>query len=403
MPLVLGLYAVTCEISAEAQGVSEIVAPSALPRPGYEPRNIRLGNTVISPELTVSETYDSNVFSLADDEEGDFVTTVSPRVRVETGPEKLRLRSEAFATHLEYLENPSESRTTYGASFGSQYLLDSANTLEATLGYDREAESRGDPESDLEAGDPIGMLHRFGATARYDYRRNRIGLGLSADVEAIDFDRSADSDRDLMETRFAARTSILLTPKFDMFVEGFTNMRDYDAPTDDSGVNRDAMSYGFLAGMGVDLTGQLVGEIGIGLFQTDYDDDGLNDFLGLGLRGDLLWSLSPRTLLAASVSREDVGTVLAGATTQIQTDFGLRLEQEVRHDLLITAGLNLSQSEYEGVSRDLTTVSGGITAEFFLNRVLSVTLSADYSTRFADLREDEYDRLLLTIGLRARF
>src|SRR5690606_37015646 len=123
----------------------------------------------------------------------------------------------------------------------------------------------------------------------------------------------------------------------------------------------------------------------------------------LGIRGNLLWSLSPRTLLAASVSCEDVGTVLAGATTQHQTDFGVQLEQEVRHDLLITAGINLSQSEYEGIARDLTTISGGITAELFLNRVLSVTLSADYSSRFADLREDEYDRLLFTIGLRARF
>lgn len=358
---------------------------------------------MISPELTVSEAYDSNVFSLADDEEGDFVTTVAPRVRVETGPDKLRLHSEAFATHSEYLENPSESRTTYGASLGGQYLLDSANTLEATLGYNREAESRGDPESDLDAGDPISMYNRFGATASYDYRRNRIGLGLSADVEAIDFDQSADSDRDLMETRFAARTSFLLTPKFDMFVEGFTNRRDYEAATDDSGVGRDATSYGFLAGTSIDLTGKLVGEIGIGLFQTDYDDDGLDDFLGLGLRGNLLWSLSPRTLLAASVSREDVGTVLAGATTQLQTDFGVRLEQEVRHDLLITAGISLSQSEYEGIARDLTTISGGIAAELFLNRVLSVTLSADYSSRFADLREDEYDRLLFTIGLRARF
>ena len=383
--------------------MSEIVAPSALPRPGYEPRNIRIGSTVVSPELTISETYDSNVFSLEDDEEGDFITTVSPRVTVETGPEKLRLRSEAFATHSEYLENPSESRTTYGASLGGRYLLDSAHTLEATLGYNREAESRGDPESDLDAGDPISMYHRFGGTASYGYRRNRIGLGLSADVEAIDFDRRDEADRDLMETRFAARTSFLLTPKFDMFVEGFTNRRDYEAATDDSGVGRDATTYGFLAGTSVDLTGKLVGEIGIGLFQTDYDDDGLDDFLGLGVRGGLVWSISPRTLLAATVSREDVGTVLAGATTQIESNFGVRLEQEVRHNLLISTGLNLSQSEYEGISRDLTTVSGGIMAELFLNRVLSVTVSADYSTRYADLREDEYDRLLFTIGLRARF
>ena len=39
----------------------------------YEPSNLRLGQTIIAPELTVGQTYDSNIFADSSDE-ADFIT-----------------------------------------------------------------------------------------------------------------------------------------------------------------------------------------------------------------------------------------------------------------------------------------------------------------------------------------
>lgn len=401
------IIAATCALfwveSAVAQSTSQIRPPSALPRPGYEPRTIRLGSVVISPELTVSETYDSNVFATAENAQDDLVTRISPRIRIETGPEELSFFSEAFATHAEYLEHSTESRTSYGASIGSGYVLNHANRFEAAFNYNREAESRADPESDIGRDDPIASFDRFSGSLGYRFHRNRLGLGLGASFDQIDYEADADAERDQLETGISARTSLLLTPKFDTFIEGYSSRRDYQASTDESGIDRDSTSYGFLAGTGIDLTGKLVGEIGVGIFQTDHDDDALDDFLGVGVRGALQWSISPRTLLIGTVTREGAGTVLAGATSQIQTDVGLRLEQEVRHNFLLNTELIVSERDYEGIARDLTTVATGITGELLLTRVSSVALSAEYSTRYADLDSDEYDRLMLTFGVRFRF
>lgn len=404
---VLPVLAAACGLflgrAPEAQGVSRIVSPSDLARPGYEPRTIRMGSTVISPQLDVVETYDSNIFADAEGESDDLVTAISPRVRVEAGPERLQLFSEATATHTEFLENSGESRTTYGALVGSRYLMSRASTLQASLSYDRQAESRGDPETELDAEDAIALYDSYGGSFNYAYLRNRIGLGMNGTVRHTDYDMAADSDRDQTESRFAGRTSFLVSPRLGAFLEGYARRRDYEAATDDTGLDRDATTYGFLAGTTIDLTGKLEGEIGVGLFQTDHDDDSLEDFLGLGVRGQLRWSVSPRTLLAATVTREDEGTVLEGATSQIQTTVGVSLEQEVRHNFLLTSSLGVSEREYDGIQRDLTTLDFGLTGELLLNRVSSVVLSAGYSTRFADQAADEYDRLLLTAGFRFRF
>jgi hypothetical protein len=93
-------------------------------------------------------------------------------------------------------------------------------------------------------------------------------------------------------------------------------------------------------------------------------------------------------------------TVTPGASGLIESRVTLRLEQEIRHNLIASAEVGYLRDDYQERDRQLSAVSGQVTAEYLINRNVSAVFSAGYTERTADIAADEYDRFTTSVALR---
>ncbi len=384
---------------ASAQEVRSL-SPLALPRPGYESHPLQLGPVSVQPELAVTETYDDNVFATARNKEDDFVTSVSPTVNLSAGHGKLELSGRLSATVTEFADHEKEGSTTFGGNADARYALDRANQVAASVSYARLTESRADPESTRGQDESPATYDAMSGGVSYAYRRNRLGISVGAAAGHVDYTSDDESDRDRYSYNGSVRGTLTVTPRFDAFVEAYAERRDFVDTVDRSGLDRDAVLAGFYVGTVIAIASKWSGEVGVGLFRTYNDDDALPDFTGIGTRGSLTWSITPRTAVTAGFAREDMPTVTPGASGLIESRVTLRLEQEIRHNLIASAEVGYLRDDYQERNRQLSAVSGQVRAEYLINRNVSAVFSAGYAERTADVAEDEYDRFTTSIALR---
>lgn len=375
-----------------------------LPRPGYEPREIYIGTTIISPEAEIGGLYDNNVFATSTAKADDFVFRLAPSVRLRRDTSNLRLRADAYASILRYAENDSEDTESYGIGANARYTLDNTKFISTAVRYDRTFERRTDPEADLNLARPPSNIDILSAEYGYEYRPGRIGVSGAVNVVKTNFLPADEADRDMVTYRSSIRGSVRLSGRLDVFGEGYANRRDNRTAVDRNGVDRDTTTWGILGGTRVDIADRLQGELGLGFFRAMPDDPTTPAFSGLSANGRLTWRPRVRTAVTGEFFSGDVATVRAGATGRIDTRFGLRVDQEVRHNFILRAGVSLRNTSYRGsVSRNQTTYGGEVGGEYLLNRNASVTLNTSYAKRTADLQTDEFSRFQVGLGVRIRY
>lgn len=385
---------------AAAQDIREGASVLNLPRPGYEPRRLRLGRIVVSPEVLGSALYDSNIFAAPTDEQDDFVFNILPRVGAKLDRSTLSLAFDAYLNHRAHAENGSEDATTFGLGAVADYAASKSLSTNGVLRFDRTVESRADPEASLQP--KPAKIDNALANLGFAYRRNRIGISGQAEAQDVNYLAASERDRDLASYRGSVGVSLLASARFEAFVEAFANRRDFRTAVDRSGVDRDATTLGVLAGTRIDIAGRWKGKIGLGAFRANPDDPTLLTFSGVHADANLTWWPNPRTLFSVSVRSGDVATVRAGASGRIDTSVSLRWEQEVRHNLLLRMRGGLRETRYRGGNtRKLRQSSIGGELEYLLNNQLSLLVNANYVHRSANVAADRFDRS--TVGLGAIF
>jgi hypothetical protein len=377
--------------------------PWQLPRPGYEPHLIKAGPLVVAPALDVSEGYDSNVFAAHNDVEGDFVTHIVPSVTAKTDHGGLSLTSRLWADQAVFAEHSEQDNTTFGGEAEGRYALNRRSELSMDFSGAHLAESRADPESTRGRDQSPAAYNTASGTLGYAYTHNRVTLSANARVARYNYLDRGEQDRDRTEYRGALRGSYTLTPRFSPFLEAYVERRDVDTARDRDGLDRDSFTTGFYVGTNIDITDKWWGEVAVGLFHVDNDDPALRPFLGVGARGAVTWSITPRSALTASVRREDVATIEIGASGRIETEFGLALEQEARHNLLTKVEVGVLQETYKEEDRQMVTPTGSASLEYLVNRRMSLTGTIGYANRFSDRTLDRYERYYAMLGVHVQF
>jgi hypothetical protein len=186
-------------------------------------------------------------------------------------------------------------------------------------------------------------------------------------------------------------------------VEPFVNRRDARLAVDRTGVDRDLTTYGAQLGVQLDVADRWTGALGIGRFRSNPDDPSLDSYGGFSMSGNLVWSPDARTRLILNGFSGDVATVRVGATGRIDTRIGLKLEQEIRHNLLAFAGIGWQQSRFRGTNPNtLESVPVSAEVEWLANRNFSLFGLVRHENRRADLIRDRFKRTEAGIGIRIR-
>ena len=402
LPLIAVLLAATP--FADAQQAQRGASPLDLPRPGYERRSARIGTAEVRIDVEVSALYDSNVYATSTATAGDAAVIARPRVEIDWRGANAELHGEAYAATRRYLDQGRESATSFGAAMSGRIAPGRDHLLSGEIRFDRDIESRADPEARASLLLPPRKINILAGEVGYALNGTRLGLNLTGGVQKFDFLDPSEQDREFTSWRGSARATWRPAAPIAFFAEAYVNRRNFRTAVDLSGINRDATTYGVLAGVSREVSPRLRGRIGAGVFRFDPDDGALNGYTGFALSGDVTWNPRARTALTAQLFRGDVATARAGASGRTDTRVALTIDQEAYHNVLLHGRAGWTQSKYRGVGSDtLNTWSLAVEGEYLVNRTFSLFAGANYARRTASDRLDRFSRAQVQAGIRARF
>lgn len=398
-----GLLLPALAVAQEARNDSVLTRP----RPEIDPLGVRAGSFLIFPRLSVGAEYDDNIFAEEDDEEDDFIFTVTPRIAAESQWSRHELEVAADGEFGFFLNNDESDYQDYGVSVGGQLDITRDAALVASLGLAQEHEDREDPDDTGE--EEVTQLFEGDLDILYRQEFARFFVQPSLRFDRLDFDDVDDvnnDDRDRLRSRGGLRLGYNLSPRIGVFVEGDYVLVRYDQTPDDGGVDRDSDGFSVELGTELDLTGILFGEVAVGYSERSYDDDELEDFGGVTASTGLTWNVTPLTSIIAtadvgieettvSVGGEDASGVFRAAT-------GVEVFHELRRNIIINGDLGYIRDDFEGVDRTDDRFLAGAGVEYILNRRLSVDAGYGFSTRNSDVDAAEFTRNVVRIGLTAR-
>ncbi|HEY9538682.1 MAG TPA: outer membrane beta-barrel protein [Kiloniellaceae bacterium] len=386
--------------AAQAQEGDEPVAVFDQPREGLDPKGLDLGGFRLFPSLTVSETYDDNIFAEEDDEEADFITAITGGALLRSEWTRHDFTFDAQVRHEKFLDNDEQDRTEYSLVPTIEFELGGRDTAMLTAEHSRQAVGRDDPEEDDDE-EPT-QFNRFALGGEYIHRINRLFFGLEGDARRDDYFTSGDDDRDRQEFRFGLPVGYEVSVLTDVKVEPFVRRRDFDEDNS-AGADRDSLAAGALVGIDTELSPLFDVNFDIGFIANDYDDSRFDSRVDLIFGGEAIWYVTPRTTLFGRASRRDLATSTSSASSKTQTTAEFEVQQELQRDLLLGGRLQYINDDFQNNDRTDDRAIASLSLEYLLNRNFSLLADYRHEERWSNQEGEDFSRNLVTVGFRARF
>lgn len=377
---------------------------------GTEALGTPVGAFILYPSLTLGTEYNDNIYATEDDEEDDFIFRITPQVRLVSDWVNHSLEFLAEGDFARYADNTSEDTTGYRFLSDGQIdvLRDTYITLNA--GVTRTFEERGSPD-DANGKEPtqedtygggVGLYHRF----------NKLWLQLSGDVVRRLFDNVDaqgggtinNEDRDRIEYSTRHRLGYDINPDVGAFLQTTFERISYDDSEDDNGDSRDSRNYSLSAGLSLDVTDLIFGDVFAGV--THYEPDDGAEFgskTTWGVGGNLIWDVTALTTATLSASRTWQETTVAGSSTALTTTAGTTVTHSLLDNVTLDAFFNYTREEFEETNRVDNTYSAGPGVTYLMNRFLHWRLNYSYTQRNSDAAGEDYTENVVLLTARLQY
>lgn len=372
-------------------------------RPDYDPVGVRLGGFFLLPDLSVQESYNSNIFATPSNEKSDFITSIEPTIDLRSNWNNHALNFHADSRVVRYWDHDDENFTDYTLSADGKVDVLRDFRFLGGAGYQVRHEPRFSPDNQggVEpteynvTGGNLAMEKEFnrlqfrldGKAERYRYENVRNAAGVVLD--------QSGRDRDQYET--GLRAGYEIGPLRQVYLLGNYNTREYEKLT--GGFNRD--SDGYLLGIGAqyDLTGIVFLDAYAGYRQQKYSDSRLGDMSGWASGMKLTWNVTRLTTLTGTLDRDIEETTLANSPGYFSTRGEVRADHELLRNLILTASLGYQNDSFEGITRDDDYYLAGLGAKYLINRNFSLSGGYSYRTRESNIPGSDFDENVLMLRL----
>jgi len=366
------------------------------PRPDYDPLGLRFGGFTLHATLDLDAVHSDNIFAEETGEDEDTIFVAALRTRLQSNWSRHALAIEAGGAASMYDEFASEDHETAFAGVSGRLDIGSRSNLSARARVAQEIEPRNDPDAPGQ-GIPLVEYERSELAVSAQHTFNRFRVTATAAQSQNEYD-AGQSFRDFEETSLTGRLEAELTPRIGLLAQATTDERDYD---NTPALSSEGRTY--LAGLTINLTDLMEGQVAVGHFERDYDSGITTD--GVAASANVEWYVTRLTTISFNARRNSEDVV--GATTAIpyvESEYGGRVDHELMRNVILTAGAQFGRREYEGIDRDDDFMRADVGADYLVNRRVVVRgrymhdeVESEGVNRYRDYEEN---RFTLGVGLR---
>jgi hypothetical protein len=400
LAVVAGAVASVVAYGADAQGPDPNVPVTARPGP-YDPLGIRAGGFLIYPSVGVGGSYNDNILATNDDEEDDFIFTISPQIAVLSNFPRHSLNFTVQSEVGRHVDHTDEDFWDYGAALGGRLDITRNNRLTAGINAGREHEGRDDPDdpgADV-TNKPV-KYWVYGGSVGFEQDFNRFNFGVLGNFERNDYE-DEDADEDVRDTNLFGgrlRTGYFVSPRINAFLQGGIEREQRDAS---NASQRDNNVYSAGVGTAIDFTGLLFGEANVGWAVQEFDDSTFQGSSGLDYGVNLTWNPTQLTSLrldgSGGFQPSDVGA------SNLSHQIALRVDHELLRNVLIGGQVAYTRDDFQdsgGRVDNRYDVGPDIT--YRINRHFSVGAGYVFTKQDSDDNEEEFTRNVVTLRLTAQ-
>ena len=383
-------------------------------RPDYSAAGIRTGGFIFSPSIGAEGKFNTNIFAQDEDKVDDFIAVIKPSLSLVSDWNNGLLSLTAEADIGRYADSSTENYEDIRMNANSRIDISRGSNIKFNVGFSDLHEDRGSPDvSGVQDAPTTYSLFTLGAGFERD--EGVVSFAIDGQYDNFDFDDTGivgggvfnndDRDRDRLEG--SVRVGYDLNEDYEAFVKFTTLKVDYDDSREDGGPLRDSDGWSVVGGAAFNLTGKSEGEFYVGYQKRDFDSATLNDSSEAIFGASILWEATGLTSVRISIDRDVNETTVAQdgvfAAGTLDTSFRLRLEHELRRNVLFGADASYAKMDYIGIARDDDLFTVGAEAKYLMNRLFSMTASYNFEKRNSDVALGEYDRHVFMVGVTAEW
>ena len=385
------------------------------PRPDYDPLGARVGSFVVLPSVGLQEQFNDNVFSTDTGEKSDFITVLSPHLRVQSDWGNHMLRLDGGGDIGRYIDNDGEDFEDYRLGASGRVDVTRQTKIRPRVAYRRGHEERSSPNDERGVEPTIYDVASAGLSGSHTF--NRVTVTLGGTFDRYNYDdvvtslgttiNNDDRDRDIIEG--SARIGYEFSPQYQGFVRGSYNVRNYDSAVDDLNRNRDSDGFEVVAGVGIDFTGVTFGDFFAGYRSQNYDDPLLETASGPVVGADITWNVTRLTTVVGSISREiresttrDPAT-LKFASGRFFSTVGVTVDHELRRNIILGANISASQDDFQGIDRTDEIYRAGVGAKYLINRYANVGGEYRFRMRNSEATGGDFTENVFLVNLRVQY
>lgn len=375
----------------------------------YQPKGVKLGSYLAFPDFSIQESYNDNIYATENDARGDFITKLTPSVKLRSQFDRHMLNFAGEIEQLLYKKYDDDNQFNATASVDGRLDIGASSELTAFTTAYRQHEDRASPDAvDGEEPTPyLGSTTRIGGKTvdgRWVYT---LGGSLQTldyeDVQSSDGSTISNDGRDRKVYETTARVGYEMFPGYFAVSELSANWRAYDQSVNAGGVDRSSNGYRAEAGVGVDLSRLIRGDFLVGYLSQNYDDPTLTDPSGFSVQSVFNWTPTAQTLVVLGLKREVVETTNATASAIFRNGSSVLFRHEIWRNLIASAFGRVDYDQYEGRDGDSWTYEARSSITYVLNP--NVYTSAELSYRQRDASggvANSYDQTVASVRLGLR-
>lgn len=379
---------------AQAQDVPPNVGVADRPRPAFDALGIRAGSVLVYPSVTGRVEYDDNVLASPAGKRGDTIFYLEPEVRLRSD-----FSRHAFDTRFYYGRSfhnklGSEDNSQYGAT--GRGVVDVTRRTRIRVGgsYEHRAENRASLSSFTGSRTPVkydraaaslGLEQEVGdfvLLGRGEYRRLKYDDAVDPLGNPIDLEF-----RNLKMRIATGQLSYRLRSGTTAFVRVQGERRTYDLRPGDPGFDpftqTDRSSTGFRAeaGLGLELTRLIYGNIRAGYMRQNYKDIKLRDTSGLSYGADILWNVTPLTTFRLTAERSVDETSSQTTAGNLRSEFTAKVDHELLRYVILSGGIRYARINPAGLTPNSREYEGNLGVRYLMNRYMELRGGYSYEKR----------------------